>query len=51
MRGFLSAMVVVCITVLAGMSALPGSVYRPHPVGLGGTGVVLVPAGDDSGGH
>lgn len=51
MRGLLSAMVVVWVVVLAGLSALPGSVYRPHPVGLGGTNVVLVPAGDDSGGH
>ena len=51
MKGLLSAMVVVCITVLAGLLALPGSAYPPHPVGLGGTGGVLVPAGDDSGGH
>jgi hypothetical protein len=51
MRGFLSVMVVVCITVLAGLSTPPGSVYPPHPAGLGVTGVVLVPAGDDPGGH
>jgi len=51
MRGFLSVMVVVWIVVLAGLSVLPDPVHRPHTAGLGGTNGVLVPAGDDPGGH
>lgn len=52
MRGFLSVVASACIAVLVGLSILPGSLYRLHPVGHGGIGVVLVPAGDDGpGGH
>jgi hypothetical protein len=52
MRGLLSIVVVVCFAALAGLSALAGPVHQPHPVGPGGTDVVLVPYGDDGpGGH
>ncbi len=52
MRGLLSVIVMVSITALAGLSVFPGLVHGLHTAGLGGTHVVLVPAGDDnSGGH
>ncbi len=51
MRRFLSAVVGVCLVVFASFVVFPGSLLQPHPAGLGGTHVVLVPAGDDPGGH
>jgi len=39
----------ISIAAIAGLSVLPGSLNRLHPVGHGGGGI-LVPAGDDHGG-
>lgn len=51
MRGFLSFVVGACFVVFASIVVVPGTVSQPHPAGLGGIHVVLVPAGDDPGGH
>ncbi len=52
MKGILSVVTSLCVTALVVLSILPGPVSRPHPVGHGGTNVVLAPAGDDGpGGH
>lgn len=51
MRGFLSVVVGACLAMFASFVVFPGSLYQPHPTALGGTHVVLVPTGDDPGGH
>jgi len=52
MRRLLAAVMLVSIAAIAGLSVLPGSLNRLHPVGHGGGGILVAAGtnGNDNGG-